>query len=63
METAIVVALIGAAGVVIAAIIDAVAKSKEANQKFKIKQKSKGNDSIQIGVQNNYKSDEGTKDE
>ena len=52
MEKDIIVAIIGAAGVIIAALIGLLAKSKEKSTK--VKQKASGKNITQIGVQNNY---------
>ncbi len=62
MDIEIIVALIGAAGVIIAAVIGAVAKSKGADKKVTIKQKAKGENSVQIGVQHNCATKEGKDD-
>lgn len=59
MNTEIIVAIIGASGVVIAALIAGIFSliSKEKNKKssnIKLKQKQSGRNNTQIGIQNNY---------
>ena len=59
MTEAIIVALIGAAGIVIVAIINKIGDKKKASdtktdgQKTVINQKAKGNNATQIGIQIN----------
>ena len=52
MDKEIIIALIGAAAVIIAALIGLLAKNKEKSTK--VKQKATGKNITQIGVQNNY---------
>lgn len=56
METEIIVAIIGASGVVLAAIITGVFTviKKEKTSKIKINQKLRGKNNTQIGIQNYY---------
>lgn len=53
MSEGIIIAIIGGAATVIAAIIGLIAKSSSKNkQKNVVKQKQKGNGNNQIGIQN-----------
>jgi len=55
MTEGIIIAIIGAAGVVLAAIIGLFKKSNDTGKNIKIKQKQWiGNKGTQIGIQNNY---------
>lgn len=62
MDKEIIVAIIGAAAVVLAALIAGIfslinkGKSKESRQ-IQIKQKQSGRNNTQIGIQNNYGDD------
>lgn len=57
MTEGIIIAIIGAAGVVLAAIIGLFKKSNDTGKNIKIKQKQWiGNKGTQIGIQNNYSS-------
>ena len=53
MSEGIIVAIIGAVAVVLAAIIGLFSKKNGNSQKTIIRQKSKGNNSVQIGTQYN----------
>ena len=56
MSENILVAFIGAGGLVLAAIITLIGKSKKrssGSKKIRIKQKAKGNSNTQIGIVNN----------
>ena len=55
MTEGIIIAIIGAVGVVLAAVIGLFKKSNNADKNLKIKQKQGvGNKGTQIGIQNNY---------
>ena len=54
MTEGIIVAIIGAAGVILAAIIGLFQKNNTPKKNIKIKQRQKGNNNAQIGIQNNY---------
>ena len=58
MSEAIIAAIIGALGVVVAAIIGLFKKSSQGNNP-KIKQKIIGKNNTQIGIQNNYEREKG----
>ena len=64
MTEAIIVALIGAAGIVIVAIINKIGGKKKASdtktdgQKTVINQKTKGGNATQIGIQINKREDD-----
>lgn len=59
MDTEIIVAIIGAAGVLGAAIIAKMGKKKKSDSPVRIKQRAMGKDITQIGIQNNYSSKDG----
>ena len=64
MSEEIIIAIIGAAGVILAAVIGLLKKSNTAEKNINIKQKQGiGNKGTQIGIQNNYSSNEKTKGE
>jgi hypothetical protein len=54
MDTAIVAAWITVAGAIVAALIGIFVKQSNKKNRIIIKQKSKGNSTTQIGIQNNY---------
>lgn len=54
MTEGIIIAIIGAAGVVLAAIISLFKKSSGSGKNIKIEQRQKGKNNTQIGIQNNY---------
>ncbi len=58
MSETIIVAIIGALGLVVAAIIGLFKKSSQGNSPI-IKQKIIGKNNTQIGIQNNYKREKG----
>ena len=58
MSEAIIAAIIGALGLVIAAIIGLFKKGSQGNSP-KIKQKIIGKNNTQIGIQNNYEREKG----
>lgn len=58
MSEAIIAAIIGALGLVIAAIIGLFKKDSQGNSP-KIKQKIIGKNNTQIGIQNNYEREKG----
>ena len=64
MTEGVIIALIGAGGTIVAALIGGIfvviKNGKKANGSTSIKQKQKGNNNIQIGQQNYY-SDKGNK--
>lgn len=58
MSEGIIIAIIGAIGVILSAIIAGVfslLKKNNSKDKIVVEQKQKGNNNTQIGVQNNYK--------
>lgn len=62
MDTEIIVAIIGAVGVIGAAIIAKIGKQKkEADPPIRIKQTAFGKNITQTGIQNNYASKDGEK--
>ena len=64
MTEGIIIAIIGAIGVVLAAAISSFKKSDNTDKKIKIKQKQGiANKGTQIGIQNNYGSCENIKGE
>ena len=64
MSEGIIIAIIGAAGVILAAVIGLFKKNNTAEKNINIKQKQGiGNKGTQIGIQNNYSSNEKTKGE
>ena len=64
MTEGIIIAIIGAIGVVLAAAISLFKKSDNTDKKIKIKQKQGiANKGTQIGIQNNYGSCENVKGE
>ena len=60
MSEGIIIAIIGAAGVVLAALIggvfSVVKNNKDSKNNTKIRQKQKGKFNTQVGIQNNYES-------
>ena len=56
MTEGIIIAVIGAAGVVLAALIGSFKKNSNGEKTIKIKQRQEGQNNTQIGVQNNYNS-------
>ena len=58
MSEAIIIAIIGACGVVLAALIGGifsiVKNNKDSKRNTKIRQKQKGKYNTQVGIQNNY---------
>ena len=56
MDITIIVAIISASGTIVAVIIKGIFSvlKKNKNSSTKIEQKQKGNNNIQIGIQNNY---------
>ncbi|MGN0469044.1 MAG: hypothetical protein ACI4GY_09995 [Acutalibacteraceae bacterium] len=56
MDTEIIVAIIGASGAVLAAVITGIFKvlKKDKARQIKINQKQSGKNNTQIGIQNNY---------
>ena len=64
MTEGIIIAIIGATGVVLAALIGLFKKSNNTGKNVKIKQKQGiANKGTQIGIQNNYGSCDSTKGE
>ena len=64
MTEGIIIAIIGAAGMILAAVIGLFKKSNSTGKNIKIKQKQGiANKGTQIGIQNNYSSSESTKGE
>lgn len=64
MTEGIIIAIIGAIGVVFAAVIGLFKKSNNTGENVKIRQKQGiGNKGTQIGIQNNYGSYDSTKGE
>ena len=62
MSEGIIIAIIGAAGVILAAVIGLLKKNNTAEKNINIKQKQEiKNKGTQIGIQNNYSSYEKTK--
>jgi hypothetical protein len=64
MTEGIIIAIIGAAGAVLAAVIGLLKKNSNTGKNINIKQKQGiGNKGTQIGIQNNYVSCESTNGE
>ena len=64
MTEGIIIAIIGAVGVILAAVIGLFKKSSNTGKNINIKQKQGiGNKGTQVGIQNNYSSCESKKGE